>query len=251
MSAELYQWIAYLWIAIAVLVFFVLLRIVAPYGRHASRTWGPVIPSKLGWLLMETPVLIVFWVFILSASQSQSAVAWVMIALFTLHYINRSFVYPLRIRATSKEIPVVIVASGVTFNLMNGLLLGYYFAHFGQYADTWMTDFRFITGVLLFAGGMYINWKADARLIALRGNGDPDYKIPRGWLFEKISCPNHFGEIIEWLGFALLTWSLPALAFAIWTIANLVPRALAHHKWYKRQFDDYPVERKAVIPFVM
>jgi steroid 5-alpha reductase family enzyme len=114
-----------------------------------------------------------------------------------------------------------------------------------------MTDILFIAGVLLFAGGMYINLKADARLIALRGEGDSNYQIPRGWLFERISCPNHFGEMIEWLGFALLTWSLPALAFFIWTVANLLPRALAHHKWYKRQFADYPVDRKAVIPGVL
>jgi hypothetical protein len=205
--------------------------------------------SRLGWLLMETPVLIVFWICILNASHELSTIAWVMIALFTLHYINRSFIYPLRIHSTGKEMPVVIVASGVSFNLMNGFLLGFYFAHFAHYTDTWLTDVRFITGVLLFAAGMYINWRADARLIALRGEGDSGYKIPRGWLFEKISCPNHFGEMVEWLGFALLTWSMPALAFFIWTVANLLPRALAHHKWYKQQFANYPEERKAVIPF--
>jgi hypothetical protein len=251
MSIELYRGIAYLWIIVAVIVFVVLLKIVAPYGRHATSSWGPVVNSRVGWLLMELPVLIVFWVFILSSPRVLSMAVWIMIGLFTLHYLNRALVYPMRIRAGSKDIPIVIVASGVLFNLMNGFLLGYYFAHFGQYADTWMTDILFIAGVLLFAGGMYINWKADARLIALRGEGDSNYQIPRGWLFERISCPNHFGEMIEWLGFALLTWSLPALAFFIWTVANLLPRALAHHKWYKRQFADYPVDRKAVIPGVL
>ena len=43
--------------------------------------------------------------------------------------------------------------------------------------------------------------------------------------------PNHFGEIVEWIGFAILSWSLPAFAFAIWTMANLVPRSLNHHQW--------------------
>ena len=56
------------------------------------------------------------------------------------------------------------------------------------------------------------------------------------------------GEIIEWSGFALMCWNLPALSFAVWTAANLIPRALSHHAWYRRTFPDYPPGRKAVIP---
>jgi protein-S-isoprenylcysteine O-methyltransferase Ste14 len=63
-----------------------------------------------------------------------------------------------------------------------------------------------------------------------------------------VSCPNYLGEIVEWTGFALLTWSLPAVSFAAWTVANLVPRALAHHRWYRERFPDYPRRRKALIP---
>ena len=83
--------------------------------------------------------------------------------------------------------------------------------------------------VLLFVGGMAINQWSDTRLIGLRKNGN-GYQIPRGGLFERISCPNHFGEIVEWTGFAILCWSVPALSFAVWTAANLIPRALSH-RW--------------------
>ena len=48
--------------------------------------------------------------------------------------------------------------------------------------------------------------------------------------------------------FAILCWNLPALAFAVWTAANLVPRAVAHHKWYVAQFPDYPSQRRALLP---
>jgi len=43
-------------------------------------------------------------------------------------------------------------------------------------------------------------------------------------------------------------WSLPALSFAIWTAANLGPRARTHHRWYQQTFADYPPERRALIP---
>jgi len=102
--------------------------------------------------------------------------------------------------------------------------------------------------VLIFVAGAFINQRADHLLIHLRKPGETGYKVPRGFLFDYISCPNHFGEIVEWIGFAIMTWSLPGLSFAIWTAANLIPRALNHHEWYQETFDDYPKGRKAVIP---
>jgi len=65
-----------------------------------------------------------------------------------------------------------------------------------------------------------------------------------------VASPNYFGEIVEWTGWALATWSLPGLAFALFTMANLVPRAHANRVWYIDTFPDYPRQRKRVIPFV-
>ncbi|HEX6242129.1 MAG TPA: 3-oxo-5-alpha-steroid 4-dehydrogenase, partial [Polyangiales bacterium] len=95
------------------------------------------------------------------------------------------------------------------------------------------------------------NRQSDRILLGLRAPGETGYKIPRGGLYSFISCPNYFGELVEWCGWALLTWSLPGLFFALFTAANLVPRALAHHRDYRRRFPDYPSERRAVLPFVL
>jgi 3-oxo-5-alpha-steroid 4-dehydrogenase 1 len=59
------------------------------------------------------------------------------------------------------------------------------------------------------------------------------------------------GEIVEWGGFALMTWCLPTTSFFAWTVVNLVPRALDHHRWYRKKFDNYPPSRKAIVPFVL
>jgi len=110
---------------------------------------------------------------------------------------------------------------------------------------------RFIAGLMMFCAGATINIWSDRRLVALRDHGAPHhYKIPQGGLFRYVSCPNHMGEILEWVGFALACWNLPAFAFVIWTAANLGPRAVARHRWYRPQFADYPKHRKALIPFV-
>jgi hypothetical protein len=237
------------WIGLAVIIFFLLLKITAPYGRHTSIGWGVMISNKTGWFLMEFPVLIILCFFLLPFYRKVSFVSWFMIAMFCFHYINRIFIFPFRLHTKGKKMPLVIVASGIFFNLVNGFSLGYFFTRFATYTNEWFTDIRFISGLLLFLAGMLINWTADNMLISLRKPDETHYVIPGGWLFNKISCPNLFGELIEWAGFAILCWNLPALTFFIWTAANLIPRALSHHKWYKEKFKEYPVRRKAIIPF--
>ena len=70
-------------------------------------------------------------------------------------------------------------------------------------------------------------------------------------MFRLISCPNHFGEILEWIGYFLIAFNFAALSFALWTFFNLVPRALNHHEWYNEYFDNYPKKRKAVLPYLL
>jgi steroid 5-alpha reductase family enzyme len=147
--------------------------------------------------------------------------------------------------------PWVIVLCAVLFNLMNAGLNGHWLAEFAPtYGDAWLRSPSFIAGLALFALGAWINVKSDNMLIALRAPGETGYKIPRGFLFNYVSAPNLFGEMVEWAGFALMAWNWPALSFLVWTVANLLPRAVAHHAWYRARFADYPPERKAVVPWV-
>lgn len=148
--------------------------------------------------------------------------------------------------------PLMIPLMAIFFNSVNGFINGYYLGYLsGTYPDTWMQDPRFIIGALMFVSGFLINFQADEILLNLRKPGETGYKIPQGGLYSYISNPNYFGEIIEWTGFAIMTWSPSGLAFAIWTAANLAPRAFSNHRWYLEKFSDYPPKRKALIPFVV
>jgi len=250
MSFEQYIAFTWIWIAIAVPVFILLFFVTAPYGRHTKKTWGPLINNKLGWFIMEFFLLVIFFYFILTGENEQSLVNMIIIGLITLHYLDRSLLFPFRIKTKGKKMPVAIMFMALGFNLSNGYLFGYYLGNFKVYTMDWLTTPQFIIGSIVFVTGAVINKHADTVLINLRKPNETGYKIPQGGLFKYISCPNLFGEVIEWLGFAILTWSLPGLAFFVWTFANLVPRALSHHKWYLNNFEDYPEKRKAVIPFV-
>jgi len=237
-----------LWIFLAIVIFPIAIRQKAPYGRHTRSGWGPLVDNKLAWIIMELPALLVLPIWIIIADNGISTPACIMIGLFLLHYFNRVVIFPLRIRTKGKKMPLSVALMAFVFNLINGSIIGYFFAYKSAYRTEWLLDPRFIIGVLIFVAGAFINQRADHLLIHLRKPGETGYKVPRGFLFDYISCPNHFGEIVEWIGFAIMTWSLPGLSFAIWTAANLIPRALNHHEWYQETFDDYPKGRKAVIP---
>jgi len=251
MSYQTFQTLIYIWMAMGVVTFFTLLRITAPYGRHTRAKWGRQISNRLGWILMESPVMIVLLYFVLTNIEKQTMVTWTLVGFFLIHYIHRTFIFPFRIRTRGKKMPLVIVCSAICFNLVNGFFLGYFFAHFANYPSDYFSYPQFIIGVILFATGFYINCVYDNKLIHLRKPGDTNYVIPAGNLFNLISCPNLFGEIIEWTGYAILCWNLPALAFLVWTLANLIPRALAHHRWYKERFAAYPKQRMALFPFLV
>ncbi|XP_052701517.1 3-oxo-5-alpha-steroid 4-dehydrogenase 1-like isoform X1 [Crassostrea angulata] len=115
----------------------------------------------------------------------------------------------------------------------------------------WMWNSRFYLGIILFCTGMFINLQADHILRNLRKPGETGYKIPRGGLFEYVSGANFFGEIVEWLGFAVANGTLPTFAFFFFTLCNIGPRACHHHQWYREKFEDYPNKRRALIPFIL
>jgi steroid 5-alpha reductase family enzyme len=165
--------------------------------------------------------------------------------------VYRTFVYPLKIKPSDRKTPAVIVMTAVAFNSLNAAVNAGQVSHVTRYSASWLTDTRFVLGALIFACGYAINHHADRVLRDLRAPGETGYKIPYGGLYRWISCPNYLGELCEWLGWAVATWSLGGFAFALYTAANLVPRAVDHHGWYRKTFADYPAERKAIIPFVL
>ncbi|MDD3765089.1 MAG: hypothetical protein PHP86_17480 [Nevskiales bacterium] len=243
-------------------VFGVLLRLPAAYGRHKNvqgaqpaRWWGPGIPTRWAWILMESPSSIGFAVIFALGDRALEPVPLLLLLMWQSHYVQRSFVYPLRMRVrpgdtTPLLIPLLAIVTNLAVSFLNASTLSW--SRLGPvYDSAWLGDPRFVGGVLVFALGYHINRKADAMLAALRRPGESGYRIPRGWLFERVSCPNYLGEFLIWSGWAIATWSPAGALFLLWTLSNLVPRALANHRWYRTMFAEYPPRRRAVIPYLL
>ena len=136
------------------------------------------------------------------------------------------------------------------FNVLNGAVNATWISQLGAYPRDGYMDSRLWIGTSIFFAGWIVNLRSDNTLIALREPGESGYRIPQGGLFRWVSSPNYLGEIVVWFGWAIASWSWGGLAFAVYTFANLAPRARSTHAWYQETFPDYPKKRRALIPFI-
>lgn len=237
---------------IALVVFISLYHVKAGYGIFRTSSWGVAIANKLAWVLMEAPVFLVMcWMWIHSDRRFDPVIVTFFL-FFQLHYFQRAFIFPLLLEGRSK-MPLAIMSMGILFNLLNGYMQGEWLFNLAPvtlYQPNWFTSPWFVVGTLLFFSGMVINWHSDSVIRHLRQPGDTRHYLPRKGLYRYVTSANYFGEIVEWLGWAVLTCSISGLVFFWWTVANLVPRAHAIWCRYREEFGEEVGERKRVFPFL-
>jgi len=224
-----------------------LLRVTAPYGRHFTPGWGPSLPNRLAWILMEVPALLAIALLTLAGPARSSPVAWVPLLFWCGHYSYRSFVFPALMRPSNRTFPAQLVLFAIAFNLLNGWNNAAALQA-NATAGIPLLSPHFAAGAGVFATGFAIHVHSDAIIRGLRAPGGTGYGVPVGGLFRWVGSPQYLGEIIQWSGWAIMTWSLAGLAFALFTFCNLAPRALSNRRWYRKTFPDYPPDRKALIP---
>lgn len=135
----------------------------------------------------------------------------ILLFYFVLHYVNRSIIFPLAMRKTN-DMPISVMLLAFLYCTWNGLTQAIALVVVIDYDEQWIYDPRFIIGSIIFFTGLYVNISSDRILIALRSgansnnnnnNKEKKYSIPRGGLFEYVSCANYSGEMFEWIGFAI------------------------------------------------
>lgn len=238
---------------LAVIVFVALYVVEAGYGYLFNPKYGPPISNRAGWILMESPVLIAMVALWWLSGRGFQSVELFLFALFSLHYIQRSFIFPFLMRGESK-MPLGIVVMGMVFNVINAVMQGgwlFYVAPAGYY-DDWFSKPYIYIGTALFFAGMATNIHSDHIIRNLRKPGDKRHYIPMGGAFRWVSSANYFGEILEWIGFAIASWSLAGLVFVWWSVANLVPRSAALYRRYEADFGDEfrQLKRKRIFPYI-
>ena len=244
----------------AVIVFVDLLFFKAGYGYLSTSNWGPKIGNKTAWVLMEAPafIFLLYYTiqFAISGAETgnSKSVLYILAGFYLLHYFQRSFIFPLMMRGKS-TMPIAIMLMGLIFNTLNAYLIGGWLfreAPAGMYGTDWLRSPQFIIGTIIFFLGMGINLHSDHVIRHLRKPGDTKHYIPRKGFYKYVTSANYFGELTEWIGYAILTWSPAGLLFAVWTFANLGPRAKSLTEKYTKEFgEEYTkLNKKHIIPFI-
>lgn len=254
LDIQCFNGLIYAMLAMAVVVFISLYFVTAGYGQFRTKQWGWSINNKLAWVLMEAPAFLTMLVIWYTSGCPTAAPQIVLLGLFLLHYFQRSFIFPLLMSGHSK-MPVTIMLSGVTFNIINGIMQGGALFWFPRevYQEGWnyFTHDISIIGLVIFFVGMAINLHSDHVIRHLRQPGDTRHYLPQKGMYHYVTSANYFGEIVEWTGFAIVAGSLAAWVFVWWTAANLVPRAHAIYNRYREEFGKESLaHKKRIIPYI-
>jgi 3-oxo-5-alpha-steroid 4-dehydrogenase 1 len=231
----------------------------SPYGRFGSPRFGVSLSGRLGWFLMELPATLSFLWFFTHGPRRGELVPLVFLAMWLIHYGNRGFLFPLRMRIARGDrasFSFVVIATGWAVTSLHGYFHASYFTRLHVYTNDWLRDPRFLVGFVIYYACFALNVHSDAIIRNLRtpaelADGQKHYRIPQGGLFRWVTSPSYTTELVAWAGFAICTWSLAGAFIFLVSVGNLVPRAFATQRWYRERFPDYPRERKALIPYLL
>jgi len=232
----------------------------SPFGKFASDKMGINLGPRLGWFLMELPAMLSFIYFFFKGPNSSGLVPLFFLFVWVVHYLNRGFIFPYLIRApkgAKGNFSISVIVMGWMVTTLHGYLNGSWVSQYGDHLNiTWISDPRFIIGIIMYYSGLYLNIHSDRIIRNLRSkdeieSGKKVYRIPFGGGFNLVTNPSYLGELIGWTGFAIATWSPGGLFVLLISAANLIPRSFATHKWYIDKFEDYPKDRKALVPFLV
>jgi 3-oxo-5-alpha-steroid 4-dehydrogenase 1 len=152
-------------VAAGIASFLALLFVAAPYGRHERPGWGPSVPTRIAWVVQELPAPLLFAIVFLRGEHAFRPVPLAFLFLWQLHYVQRTFVFPLRMRVGDNHVPILTVLMAIAFNVTNASLNAYAISHGAlRHVESWFTDPRFAIGVALFLAGWAVNLQSDAIL---------------------------------------------------------------------------------------
>lgn len=223
-----------------------------PYGRHTSGSGRLPVPVRIARIIVGLVPNVVFFIltYFLAGQEFRGAPNIVFFCLYVIHFLERGIVNPLVSRYSNNKIRLWIPLAW----FLTGLIVSYVNAEFigsAEYCSNYLYDPRFIIGLILFLIGFALNRVADYQLVCLReSRTDTKHGIPKGPLYFLITCPNYFGEGLQWFGWAVMTWSLAGIVLWLVSEATFLPRSRQNHKWLRNQFLDYPSIRKGLIPFI-
>lgn len=219
---------------------------------------GPQISWRLVFVieyfgpLISFPVIFLLRNLIWGVERDLSDLQKVAFGLFVLHFIKRELETLFLHKFSRATMPLFNLFKNSGYYSFCGWYIAYYVLH-PDYVSPPIERAYYCAPIfiVLMIGNFYTHWI----LANLRPTGSKERKIPKGFLFEFVSCPNYFLEITQWVVYAWMIQSISGLVFAVMGGGQMLIWALEKHRSYKKEFDGkdgrlkYP-NRKVLIPFL-
>jgi len=179
----------------------------------------------------------------------------VMVCMAVAHYLKREYETFFIHRFSHATMPFTNIFKNCThYYIFGGVMLGYFnygpaFAK-GSVFDTQMSTMWIVFSVIGFIFFELSNMCTHAILRNLRPPGTKIRRIPRGYGFNLVSCPNYLFEILSWVFFSFVSGSWASWFFVLVSSVQMYFWAVKKHSIYKKEFPNYPKNRKALIPFI-
>jgi 3-oxo-5-alpha-steroid 4-dehydrogenase 1 len=221
-----------------------------PYSKFRS---GASINSRLGWFVAYLVPLLVYVGLQMAAGNPRSPYHWALLAGMVFHFGKRCL-ESLFLHKYSK--PTGAVAYLLIIWAYSTMVLagGWFQTHDVTPAQGWAPGLRpqLYAGAAIFLCGQAINFYHHLLLARLRpaGAAGQGYRVPRGGLFQWVACPHYLGEIVSWVGYAVMSGLPPAWGNAIVIVVYLGARSRSTLRWYRDNLPDWPARRRALIPFL-
>jgi len=170
-----------------------------------------------------------------------------------LHYLKRLYESAYVHRFSNPTMPIRnIFKNCAHYWMLGGLFIAYYVYH-PLFTPTALGDTVVYALAAVFVLAELGNLHAHITLRDLRPAGTKTRGVPRGGMFEFVTCANYTYELLAWLVFAIFTQTFTSWLFFVVSFAQIAEWAVKKHKLQKAEFastGQLPKGRKILIPFI-
>jgi len=210
--------------------------------RYSKFRRGNGISTRLGTLIFDGIAVLFAIGYAMMRAATATPIQWIMSILFVIHFGKRCL-EALFVHKYSGPIDVFSVVQITGF-----YCLAVWLGLFTTASVTETPDMITWIGLGTFAAGTVINGYHHWLLAKLRARGSTEYVLPRGGLFDVIVCPHYLGELLAWLGIALVSRQLAMYIWFVGETAYLLIRSRNTLKWYHAKFPQMAGRVRGLLP---
>ncbi|KAH6990641.1 steroid alpha reductase family protein [Ilyonectria sp. MPI-CAGE-AT-0026] len=230
---------------------------VASAGEVLVKDLGPQISWQtvfvieyLGPILIHAAVVAARPYLYKNADGDMSQTQWLTFGMIVLHFVKREYETLFVHKFSANTMPFFNVFKNSFFYwAISGALCAYFIyspTSLAAQADIPIID---ALGAALYLFSETGNALVHRYLSSLRSTGGTERKIPVGYGFSLVTCPNYMFEVLSWVGIILVSRDWTVALFIAIGAAQMFDWAKGKERAYRKEFgDSYKKKRFVMLP---